>query len=90
MKIGHSKASQTFLPQIEKDTEDDISYMDCPGFLDNRGPEIKIANSINIKQSIANSKEVKVVALINYESLTTDRAKGLTDLFAILKSMFGA
>ena len=43
--IGHSQISKTFMPQIVQDTQDPaIAYCDCPGFLDNRGPEINIAN----------------------------------------------
>lgn len=64
--------------------------MDCPGFLDNRGSEVNIANSVNIKHAIANSKEVKVIVLINYKTLEADRGRGLKDLFTILINLFGS
>ena len=49
MKIGHSKESKTFMPQVEHDKTNNLTYIDCPGFLDNRGAEINIANAVNIK-----------------------------------------
>ena len=47
MPIGHSKRSTTFMPQIESGPKG-VIYCDCPGFLDNRGKEINIANAVNI------------------------------------------
>jgi predicted GTPase len=37
MAIGHTKRSTTFIPSIETDEDNDLTYCDCPGFLDNRG-----------------------------------------------------
>lgn len=89
MPIGHrATQSQTFVPQIETDNENSITYIDCPGFLDNRGPEINIANSLNIKKAIKNCRTVRVVVLIGYHSLVADKAKGLRDLIDICHSLF--
>ena len=32
MTIGHTKKSQTFMPQIETDKTNVMTYVDCPGF----------------------------------------------------------
>ena len=69
MKIGHSNQSQTFTPDVEHDNATGFTFCDCPGFLDNRGPEINIANAVNIKQTIGRALSVRVVVLINYHSL---------------------
>jgi len=89
MPIGHTKESKTFMPQIENDKQNNFTYIDCPGFLDNRGPEINIANAVNIKNAIKESKSVKVLMLINYFSLKADRARGLSDMLKISTSLFG-
>ena len=70
MPIGHTKKSHTFIPQIE--TVDGHTWCDCPGFLDNRGAEINIANAVNIKVALANAKSAKIIVLINYFSLRAD------------------
>ena len=88
MQIGHSNQSMTFMPNVEQG--DNFVYIDCPGFLDNRGPELNIANACNIKLALRSAKSVKVLVLLNYYSLKADRARGLTDLVWILKHLFGS
>lgn len=89
MPIGHTKESKTFMPQIETDTDTQNTYMDCPGFLDNRGPEINIANAVNIKNAIKEAKTAKVVILINYHSLKAERGRGLSEMLKIAYNLFG-
>ena len=88
MQIGHSNQSMTFMPNVEQG--DNFVYIDCPGFLDNRGPELSIANACNIKLALQSAMSVKVLVLLNYYSLKADRARGLTDLVWILKHLFGS
>jgi len=87
MKIGHTNQSMTFVPDVESD--DIFTYADCPGFLDNRGPEINIANAVNIKTMIHRAASVRVVVLVNYNSLMADRGRGVRDLASILTDLFG-
>ncbi|XWN35694.1 MAG: sister chromatid cohesion protein PDS5 [Roseivirga sp.] len=86
--IGHKKESKTFIPQIET-APDGTTYCDCPGFLDNRGPEINIANAVNVRAALAQARSVKVIVLINYHSLRADRGRGLADLIKMVTDMFG-
>ncbi|WP_194847473.1 NACHT domain-containing protein [Candidatus Neptunochlamydia vexilliferae] len=86
MPIGHTKISKTFMPKIE--TQDKKTYMDCPGFLDNRGAEINIANAVNIKNAIKAAKSAKVVILINYHTLKAGRARGLSEMLQIAYNLF--
>jgi hypothetical protein len=91
MPIGHSKTSKTFIPQIASDPINrEVAYCDCPGFLDNRGAEINIANAVNIKCALQEAKCVKVLILINYHSLLADRGRGLTDMLNICTQLFGS
>lgn len=88
MKIGHTNASETFMPQIVTDSQN-FTYCDCPGFLDNRGTEINIANAANIRNAFVLAKSVKVVILINYHSLKAEKARGLKETIGICCSLFG-
>ena len=91
MPIGHSKTSKTFMPQIATDPSNPLlAYCDCPGFLDNRGAEINIANAVNIKRALQTAKLVKVLILINYHSLLADRGRGLTDMLNLCTQLFGS
>ena len=89
MKIGHSNQSQTFTPDVAHDNATGFTFCDCPGFLDNRGPEINIANAVNIKQTIGMALSVRVIVLINYHSLVADRGRGIKELIHILRDLFG-
>jgi len=89
MKIGHSNQSQTFTPDVAHDNATGFTFCDCPGFLDNRGPEINIANAVNIKQTIGRALSVRVIVLINYYSLEADRGRGVKELIHILRDLFG-
>ncbi len=87
MRIGHSNVSETFLPDIKSDEV--FTYCDCPGFLDNRGAEINIANAVNIKRAIGLARSVKVNVLINYNSLLADRGRGILETKKIMSDLFG-
>jgi hypothetical protein len=90
MPIGHTKVSKTFIPQIEVDHADaGVAYCDCPGFLDNRGVEINIANAVNIRRTLQSAQSVKVLILINYHALKADRVRGLRDMLVICRQLFG-
>ena len=88
MRVGHTNKSQTFVPDVRIGHE--FVYCDCPGFLDNRGPEINIANAVNIKETVSRAKSTKVLVLLNYNSLLANRGAGLKELAEILISLFGS
>ena len=79
----------TFIPGVATSEALGVTFMDCPGFLDNRGAVINIANAVNIKQAIHAAKDVVVVILLNYASLIADRGRGLRELVQILQDLFG-
>ena len=94
MKIGHTNKSETLAPAIAACSDvfglKGFAFVDCPGFLDNRGFEINIANAVNIKRTMAAASTARVVVIINYHSLMADRGKGVKDLFSILSGIFGS
>ena len=93
MRIGHTCSSETFAPQVEDATASlgpGFAFADCPGFLDNRGFEINVANAVNVRHTAAAATSAVVVVVINYYSLRADRGKGLHDLLRILIGLFGS
>jgi hypothetical protein len=89
MKIGHSNKSQTFMPEIAVDDQG-FTYCDCPGFLDNRGAEINIANAVNIRNTLDSAESIKVIILINYKSIEADRGRGFREMLRIASDLFGS
>ena len=91
MEIGHGKQSKTFLPHIESDPRQasPYAYCDCPGFLDDRGAEINIANAVNIRRLLQSAQCVRVVILINYDALKSARGRGIRDILLICRQLFG-
>ncbi len=90
MPISHEETSKTFIPQVEASrTDPSIAYCDCPGFLDNRGAEINIANAVNIRRTLQAARSVKTLILINYHSLLADRSRGLRETLSICSQLFG-
>ena len=71
MQIGHTKQSATFVPGIKASWN--LVFIDCPGFNDNRGAEINIANAVNIKLALHGTESVRIVIIINYHSIKVMR-----------------
>src|SRR3569623_1532697 len=90
MPIGHGHGSKTFLPQIASDpNHTHRAYCDCPGFSDNRGPEINIANAINIKQVLQRSAGITAVFLQDYFGLRAGRGDNLSAMKTMCHQIFG-
>jgi len=80
-EIGHGSSSATVLPvtTLLKDPEDDsvsFAIVDTPGFNDNRGSEINIANAVNTSAVTTYMKEATFVLLIDYASVNKPRYTG--------------
>ena len=85
--IGHGE-SKTFMPHIIEVAG--RVYCDCPGFSDNRGAEINIANAVNMKQALSHAKSLRMVVLVDYRSLDVDRGNGFQDLIRTLTALLGS
>ena len=72
MKIGHSQESETTIPRIAAGIES-LTFADFAGFLDNRGQEINIANTINSKNVVKAARTVKLVIIMNFHSIVRER-----------------
>jgi energy-coupling factor transporter ATP-binding protein EcfA2 len=89
--IGHGKQSHTFMPLIVPDPDHDRrAYCDCPGFSDNRGAEINIANAINTKRILQQARGVKAVFLTSYNGLSDDRGRSIEAMANMCLQMFGS
>lgn len=65
-------------------------FVDCPGFLDNRGFELSVANAVNVRQTLHAASRARVVVIINFHSILADRGRGVADLFSMLSGLFGS
>nr|MDQ2994845.1 GTPase domain-containing protein [Pseudomonadota bacterium] len=76
--IGHGMKSCTDRPQLYKEPQSGLILSDCPGFFDNRGINVEIANAVGIQSMAKNSKRVKgIVLIIERSSFTSSRGQGL-------------
>jgi energy-coupling factor transporter ATP-binding protein EcfA2 len=90
MPIGHGKTSYTFMPQIVPDADNNNqAYCDCPGFSDNRGAEINIANAINTRRVLQQATGVKAVFLAEYSDLIGSRGSNIRAMEHMCHQMFG-
>jgi hypothetical protein len=88
--IGHGWDSHTLMPQIIQDPNRATRvYIDCPGFSDNRGPEINIANAINIRRGLEQVRSVKAVFLASYPELIVSRGEHIRNLEHMCQQLFG-
>eukprot|EP00551_Chaetoceros_affinis_P009385 CAMPEP_0203666970 /NCGR_PEP_ID=MMETSP0090-20130426/3896_1 /ASSEMBLY_ACC=CAM_ASM_001088 /TAXON_ID=426623 /ORGANISM="Chaetoceros affinis, Strain CCMP159" /LENGTH=920 /DNA_ID=CAMNT_0050530995 /DNA_START=686 /DNA_END=3448 /DNA_ORIENTATION=- len=88
VSIGHDGKSATFLPHIYKLPDTNLILVDNPGFLDNRGSEVNIANAVNVVSLMSKARSVSFLLCIEYTSLTTQRGASLRDLSAAIVKMF--
>lgn len=63
-EIGHGMKSHTDRPQLYQEPGSSLILCDCPGFFDNRGLDVEVANAIGIQSLAKNSKLVKGIILI--------------------------
>ncbi|XP_055850200.1 uncharacterized protein LOC129914816 isoform X2 [Episyrphus balteatus] len=81
-RIGTGSSSKTLIPETMIDIKNQITYVDCAGFRDNRNLEYEIS-SIYFQNILMNRvKKVKFIFVINYESLKNNGNKNdFDDLF---------
>lgn len=101
MKISYHACSETrFLNCVEisafkerkvgKRTIKDnvnLSFCDTPGFEDTRGPELNIANSLGIVNSIKQTKSVRPMIVFSEKDMG-DRLQGLSHAVQLLSRLF--
>ncbi len=73
-KIGH-KNSETIYPSACTPPGKLVSFIDNPGFQDNRGFEIEIANSFFREQIIENVEDLKFLILLNHGDVLDRRVQ---------------
>lgn len=88
--IGHGLLSKTFLPQITTVPGSALTFCDTPGFHDTRSPELRIVNAVNIRKILLSAKLVKILILMNTNSIIDPRKRDVTELLQILTEMFGS
>ncbi|HJK89036.1 MAG: 50S ribosome-binding GTPase (plasmid) [Candidatus Megaira endosymbiont of Mesostigma viride] len=87
-KPGHTKDSETTIPNKWQDSGSGIVYWDCPGFGDNQGADQDIANAFFIKKIFETSNKIKLILAISWEDLENGRANEIKNLTDTLGTLF--
>lgn len=61
---------------------------DSPGFGDSAGVEVDIANGVGMINAIHGSRSVRVVVLLAYDALVSNRMEGAIKIGEIISSLF--
>ncbi|XP_055849961.1 uncharacterized protein LOC129914646 [Episyrphus balteatus] len=81
-RIGTGSSSKTLIPETMIDIKNQITYVDCAGFRDNRNLEYEISSIYFQNILMDRVKKVKFLFVINYDSLkTTGNKNDFDDLF---------
>lgn len=67
--IKSTSASRTLTPEMIIDRSGNVWY-DCPGFGDTRNETVEIATTFLIKSVIENASNIKIVLVVDYDSVT--------------------
>jgi len=71
-----------------KDDKKNLVICDSPGFGDNAGVEVDIANGVGMINALYGASSVRVVVLLAYEALISSRMKGAIEIGEIISSLF--
>ena len=77
-EIGHKTDSKTLFPSAYSPPDKDFSYIDNPGFQDNRGIGVEIANAFFREKIIEKADMLKFLILVKHDDLI-DRGQQLRD-----------
>ena len=86
--IGHGTKSETIYPAVHTPQGSDYSYIDNPGFQDNRGLGMEIANSFFRTYAIEPTNDLKFLLLITHPDLEL-RAQQFRDTIKRFSEILG-
>lgn len=90
-KIGLNRdVSETSLPQCFPMEKSNQVVVDMPGFLDSRGPQINIANSVIIPNFLNKAKSNRLLFLINSHTIDGDKGYFQKNVLGTLVKFFGS
>lgn len=71
-----------------KSNRKNLVICDSPGFGDNAGVEVDIANGVGMINALYGATSVRVVVLLAYEALVSSRMKGAIEIGEIISNLF--
>ena len=71
-----------------KSNKKNLVICDSPGFGDNAGVEVDIANGVGMINALYGATSVRVVVLLAYEALVSSRMKGAIEIGEIISNLF--
>ena len=84
--IGQDISSETVRPQIYT-SDSKLCYCDCPGFLDTKGKEQQVANTVNIQSVVNTLNKVSGILIVIEASSLTGRARGMLNIVKTLSEL---
>ena len=91
-KIGHGTLSETIYPAVYTAPGEDFSYVDNPGFQDNRGISMEIANNFFRNYVTEDASQFKFLLLLTHQDLELrglqfrDTIKKFSEILGIFSS----
>ncbi len=91
VEIGHDIESKTLFAEVfekPQDEDNNICWLDCPGFKDNRGKEHGVCVSVCTEMAIKMANSIRsIVVVIDFEELTAGRGAGFSELSKTLSKL---
>ena len=89
-KIGHNQTSETTIPQVFEDKDKNLVLVDLAGFYDNRGWQINVSNIVNTKNILLSANSIKLLFIIECNSIESERGVGIENLVQSAIDLFGS
>jgi hypothetical protein len=70
------------------DLKKTLVICDTPGFGDSAGVEVDIANGVGMINALKGSRSVRIVVILGYDELTSNRAAGAVKISEIISNLF--
>lgn len=71
-----------------KSNKKNLVICDSPGFGDNAGVEVDIANGVGMINALHGAASVRVVVLLAYDALLSNRMRGAIEIGEIISNLF--
>jgi len=87
---GHGNKAETTYPHVYSIGTPPLHFCDCPGFRDNRGNEVEIANAAALSQLAKTCKRIKCLVLcIEFSNAKAVRSEALDDTIETTLAFLG-
>ena len=76
-KIGSTQHSETMIPEAYRDPEQNVLYVDTPGFMNSKGIVEEISDSYANSRVFIKGHKIKIALVLDYQTLLAGRGQFL-------------